>query len=251
MAVITSDEPYFSSWSAPGPPKNAQQQAAQSMMQAGIGSLSGNKYDGMASQMTTSPAGNNYYHPNFNVVSSNLTEKIKHKNNNASGMSYSISDFVNPNTGNVMSMSEASNAFAPFRESSRFVYPDGSGYEERGGNTYPIQLKGPQTWRINPGDRYDTGINKFYIDKIIRDNPEAIYDWYEWNVPLSEEEMEWQSAPIDRHNLPYGGPAIDQFIEANPGATNEDLWNFLNSLPPGLIPGDWYDFGDEDMGASI
>ena len=28
MAVITSDEPYYSSWSAPGPPKNAYEQAA-------------------------------------------------------------------------------------------------------------------------------------------------------------------------------------------------------------------------------
>jgi hypothetical protein len=132
--------------------KNPYEQAAQGMMQAGIGSLSGNKYDGLASMMTTSPAGNNYYHPNFNVVNSTTTEKLRHKNNDASGIMYSISDFVNPNTGNAMSMSQASNAFAPFRESSRFVYPDGSGYEERGGNTYPVQLKGPQTWRINPGN---------------------------------------------------------------------------------------------------
>jgi hypothetical protein len=93
--------------------------------------------------------------------------------------------------------------------------------------------------------------DKVYMDKIIRDNPEAIYDWYEWNRPMSEEEMEWFEAPIDRYSLPYGGPSIDMFIDANPSATNEDLWNFLESLPPGLDPGGWYDFGDGDMGASI
>ena len=131
---------------------NLYEQAAQSMMQAGIGSLSGNKYDGLNSMMTTSPAGNNYYQPNFNVVNSDTTNKFKYRNNDSSGMMYSISDFINPDTGNAMSMSKASNAFAPFNSSARFVYPDGSGYEERGGNTYPIQLKGPQTWRINPGN---------------------------------------------------------------------------------------------------
>tara|TARA_X000001388_G_C2219665_1_gene118749 strand:+ start:671 stop:1456 length:786 start_codon:yes stop_codon:yes gene_type:complete len=131
---------------------NPYEQAAQSMMQAGIGSLSGNKYDGLNSMMTTSPAGNNYYQPNFNVVNSDTTNKFKYRNNDSSGMMYSISDFINPDTGNAMSMSQASNAFAPFNSSARFVYPDGSGYEERGGNTYPIQLKGPQTWRINPGN---------------------------------------------------------------------------------------------------
>ena len=145
-------EDYSYSWSAPGPPKNAYEQAAQGMMQAGIGSLSGNQYDGLASMMTTSPAGNNYYQPNFNVVNSSTTEKLRHINNDSSGMSYSISDFINPDTGNAMSMSQASNAFAPFNSSARFVYPDGSGYEERGDDLYPIQLKGPQTWRINPGN---------------------------------------------------------------------------------------------------
>tara|TARA_R100000008_G_C3573515_1_gene163737 strand:- start:47 stop:964 length:918 start_codon:yes stop_codon:yes gene_type:complete len=149
MAVITSDEPYYSSWSAPGPPKNAYEQAAQGMMQAGIGSLSGNQYDGPASMMTTSPGGNNYYHPNFNTVSSNLTNYLRIKNGDVSNVQYGISDFVNPNTGNAMSLSTA---FGPNSVYARHVYPDGSGYEEQGGNTYPIQLKGPQTWRINPGN---------------------------------------------------------------------------------------------------
>ena len=152
MVVLTSDEPYSYSYSAPGKPKNANEQAAQSMMQAGIGSLSGNNFDGVASMMTTSPAGNNYYQPNFNVVNSNLTNKIRHRNDDASGMMYSLSDFVNPNTGDAMSMSQSNNLFAPFSSSSRFVYPDGSGYEERNGKEYPIQLKGPQTYRINPGN---------------------------------------------------------------------------------------------------
>jgi len=149
MAVITSDEPYNYSWSAPGPPKNANEQAAQGMMQAGIGSLSGNKYDGAASMMTTSPAGNNYYHPNFNTISSNLTNKIRMKNDDISSVMYGISDFVNPNTGNAMSLSSAYTDSLPF---ARMVYPDGSGFEERNGEEYPIQLKGPQTWRINPGN---------------------------------------------------------------------------------------------------
>ena len=92
MVVLTSDEPYSYSYSAPGKPKNANEQAAQSMMQAGIGSLSGNNFDGVASMMSTSPAGNNYYQPNFNVVNSDTTNKFKYKNDNASGMMYSLSD---------------------------------------------------------------------------------------------------------------------------------------------------------------
>jgi hypothetical protein len=164
MVVLTSDEPYNYSYSAPGKPKNANEQAAQSMMQAGVGSLSGNNFDGVASMMSTSPAGNNYYQPNFNVVNSDTTNKFKYKNDNASGMMYSLSDFVNPNTGDAMSMSQSSNAFAPFNSSARFVYPDGSGYEERNGKQYPIQLKGPQTYRINPGNNkgIQTALNNKY-----------------------------------------------------------------------------------------
>jgi len=152
MVVLTSDEPYSYSYSAPGKPKNANEQAAQSMMQAGIGSLSGNNFDGVASMMSTSPAGNKYYRPNFNVVNSNTKNKIRYRNDKGSGMSYSLSDFVNPNTGDAMSMSQSHNLFAPFSSSTRYVYPDGSGFEERDGKEYPIQLKGPQTYRINPGN---------------------------------------------------------------------------------------------------
>ena len=248
MAVITSDEPYFSSWSAPGPPKNAQQQAAQSMMQAGIGSLSGNKYDGMASQMTTSPAGNNYYLPNFTVVNSNTTQKIRERNNNASGMSYSITDFVNPNTGNIMSMSEASNAFAPFRQSFRFVNPDGSGYEERGGKYNPIQLKGPQTWRINPGN--NRGIqaalnNKYkvmpatsYIDPTADDYfLREFYNKFMGNYDIENDESNYQGVPPEIYDM-------DEALKIDEERSSREFNNFQEKFEPVIQTQSRYDYED-------
>jgi hypothetical protein len=235
MAVITSDEPYSLSWSAPGPPQNAQHQAAQSMMQAGIGSLSGNKYDGLNSMMTTSPAGNNYYQPNFNVVNSNTTQKIRDKNNNASGMMYSISDFINPDTGNAMSMSQASNAFAPFNSSARFVYPDGSGYEERGGNTYPIQLVGPQTWRINPGN--NMGITNPNLKQMAGMNENDLYHLMRNGYTL-EEAQEILSEQIGDGSFEVTELTDDQInFMGSPlntpdfgGMTKEELYNKVKEM---------------------
>ncbi len=234
MAVITSDEPYSYSYSAPGPPKNAYEQAAQGMMQAGIGSLSGNKYDGAASMMSTSPLGNNYYMPNFNVVNSDTTNKFKYRNDNASGMMYSLSDFVNPDTGNAISMSQSSNAFAPFSSSSRFVYPDGSGFEERGGNTYPVQLKGPQTWRINPGNNrgyegIQAALNKYKLmnasdDVRQMDINRAKREYNESMLPKQLQPDYYTEGPVgmDESLIPeYTNDfELDLFLE---GLTPEDL----------------------------
>ena len=227
MAVITSDEPYSLSWSAPGPPQNAQQQAAQSMMQAGIGSLSGNKYDGLASQMTTSPAGNNYYHPNFNTVSSNLTNYLRMKNGDVSNVQYGISDFVNPNTGDAMSLSTA---FGPNSAYARHVYPDGSGYEERDGNTYPIQLKGPQTWRINPGNNkgIQAALNKYKLmnasDVRQMDINRAKREYNESMLPKQLQPDYYTEGPVgmDESLIPeYTNDfELDMFLE---GLTPEDL----------------------------
>ena len=214
---------------------NPYEQAAQSMMQAGIGSLSGNKYDGLNSMMTTSPAGNNYYHPNFNVVNSDTTNKFKYRNNDSSGMMYSISDFINPNTGNAMSMSQASNAFAPFNSSARFVYPDGSGYEERGDNTYPIQLKGPQTWRINPGN--NLGIQAALNNKYKLMNASDVRQ-----MDINRAKREYNESMLPKELQPdyyTEGPAgMDESLI--PEYTNDfELDMFLESLTPedlGSVP---------------
>ena len=248
MAVITSDEPYSYSWSAPGPPKNSYEQAAQGMMQAGIGSLSGNQYDGLASMMTTSPAGNNYYLPNFNVVNSNTTQKIRERNNNASGMSYSITDFVNPNTGNIMSMSEASNAFAPFRQSFRFVNPDGSGYEERGGKYNPIQLKGPQTWRINPGN--NRGIqaalnNKYkvmpatsYIDPTADDYfLREFYNKFMGNYDIENDESNYQGVPPEIYDM-------DEALKIDEERSSREFNKFQEKFEPVIQTQSRYDYED-------
>jgi|21_taG_2_1085346.scaffolds.fasta_scaffold54067_2 hypothetical protein len=163
MVVITSDEPYNYSWSAPGPPKNANEQAAQSMMQAGIGSLGGNTYDGAASMMSTSPGGNNYYKPNFDIVDQNTTHGMRYtgdtnREEELKSMLFSNSYFTNPITGQKFGHS-MSNFQGPNREwsESRYIFPDASGIGQRWdseGNEseYPIRLKGPQTWNYDPGN---------------------------------------------------------------------------------------------------
>ena len=186
--------------------KNPYEQAAQGMMQAGIGSLSGNKYNGLASMMTTSPAGNNYYQPNFNTINSNLTNYLKMKNDDVSNVQYGISDFVNPNTGDAMSLSSAyGNDSLPF---ARMVYPDGSGYEERGGTTYPIQLKGPQTWRINPGK--NMGITNPNLKQIT--GLEEIFEMAE----LTDDQINFMGSPL---NTPDFG-----------GMTKEELYNKVKEM---------------------
>tara|TARA_R110000751_G_scaffold185079_1_gene291517 strand:+ start:103 stop:1233 length:1131 start_codon:yes stop_codon:yes gene_type:complete len=132
------------------------EQAARSMMSAGIGSLSGNKYDGLDSQMTTSTAGNNFYIPNFNVVSGRTNQYDKTRNGNSSQFTYDNYDFVNPDTNQTFSNSSTN---TPNNFSSRFIYPDGSGYGNENGKEYPIQLKGPQTYRFDPGKTDKTGRN--------------------------------------------------------------------------------------------
>ena len=230
MVVLTSDEPYSYSYSAPGKPKNANEQAAQSMMQAGIGSLSGNNFDGVASMMSTSPAGNNYYHPNFNVINSNTTHKQRIRNDNISSSMHSISDFVNPNTGNAMSLSTA---YTPNSVYARHVYPDGSGFEERDGNTYPVQLKGPQTWRINPGNNkgyegIQAALNKYKLmnasDVRQMDINRAKREYNESMLPKQLQPDYYTEGPVgmDESLIPeYTNDfELDLFLE---GLTPEDL----------------------------
>lgn len=172
--------------------------------------------------------------PNFNVVNSDTTNKFKYRNDNASGMMYSLSDFVNPDTGNAISMSQSSNAFAPFSSSSRFVYPDGSGFEERGGNTYPVQLKGPQTWRINPGNNrgyegIQAALNKYKLmnasdDVRQMDINRAKREYNESMLPKQLQPDYYTEGPVgmDESLIPeYTNDfELDLFLE---GLTPEDL----------------------------
>jgi len=242
MAVITSDEPYFSSWSAPGPPQNANEQAAQSMMQAGIGSLSGNIYDGLASQMTTSPSGNKFYRPNFNVVDQNTTHGMRYKGGTnqedilKSGY-FSNSYFTDPITGQKFGNS-ISNFQGPNREwgEARHIYPDASGYGQRWdseGNEsyYPIQLKGPQTWNYDPGKYDNMGITNPNLGEISGMNENDLYHLMRNGYTL-EEAQEILNEQIGDGSFEVTELTQDQMnMMGHPlntpdfGVSKEDLWN--------------------------
>ena len=88
-----------------------------------------------------------------------------------------------------------------------------------------------------------TDPSDFYIDKIIRDNPEEVMYNLMRQYP-SEEMQEYYDQPIDRYQLDFGGPEIDKWIEENPGSTIGDLYDYLPELRgTGTQPGDFWPGG--------
>ena len=88
-----------------------------------------------------------------------------------------------------------------------------------------------------------TDPSDFYMDKIIRDNPEEVYYNLMRQYP-SEEMQEYYDQPIDRYQLGFGGPEIDKWIEENPGSTIGDLYDYLPELRgTGAQPGDFWPGG--------
>ena len=85
----------------------------------------------------------------------------------------------------------------------------------------------------------------FYMDKIIRDNPEEVlYNLMRQNP--TPEMQEYYDQPIDRYQLDFGGPEIDKWIEENPGSTMGDLLDILPELgKTGPQPGDFWPGGAE------
>jgi len=213
------------------------EQAARSMMSAGIGSLSGNKYDGLDSQMTTSTAGNNFYIPNFNVVSGRTNQYDKTRNGNSSQFTYDNYDFVNPDTNQTFSNSSTN---TPNNFSSRFIYPDGSGYGNENGKEYPIQLKGPQTYRFDPGKIDKTGRN--YKGITNRNLGGAkVMNATNYLGPPGEEQMPqdgYYPDKILRDTFPNSYSGLG--LQPDPDALQDmQLNDYLNSLTP------------EDLGGGI
>ena len=88
-----------------------------------------------------------------------------------------------------------------------------------------------------------TDPSDFYMDKIIRDNPEEVMYNLMRQYP-SEEMQEYYDQPIDRYQLGFGGPEIDKWIEENPGSTIGDLYDYLPELRvTGSQPGDFWPGG--------
>ena len=88
-----------------------------------------------------------------------------------------------------------------------------------------------------------TDPSDFYIDKIIRDNPEEVMYNLMRQYP-SEEMQEYYDQPIDRYQLGFGGPEIDKWIDENPGSTIGDLYDYLPELRgTGAQPGDFWPGG--------
>ena len=88
-----------------------------------------------------------------------------------------------------------------------------------------------------------TDPSDFYMDKIIRDNPEEVMYNLMRQYP-SEEMQEYYDQPIDRYQLDFGGPEIDKWIEENPGSTIGDLYDYLPELRgTGTQPGDFWPGG--------
>jgi len=85
----------------------------------------------------------------------------------------------------------------------------------------------------------------FYMDKIIRDNPEEVlYNLMRQNP--TPEMQEYYDKPIDRYQLDFGGPEIDRWISENPGSTMGDLLDILPELgKTGPQPGDFWPGGAE------
>ena len=83
----------------------------------------------------------------------------------------------------------------------------------------------------------------FYMDKIIRDNPEHVYYNLMRQYPTPELQ-EYYDQPIDRYQLDFGGPEIDKWISENPGSTIGDLYDYLPELGrSGPQPGDFWPEG--------
>ena len=90
-----------------------------------------------------------------------------------------------------------------------------------------------------------TDPSDFYMDKIIRDNPEEVMYNLMRQYP-SEEMQEYYDQPIDRYQLDFGGPEIDKWIGENPGSTIGDLYDYLPELRgTGSQPGDFWPGGAE------
>ena len=88
-----------------------------------------------------------------------------------------------------------------------------------------------------------TDPSDFYMDKIIRDNPEEVMYNLMRQYP-SEEMQEYYDQPIDRYQLGFGGPEIDKWIEENPNSTIGDLYDYLPELRgTGPQPGDFWPGG--------
>ena len=88
-----------------------------------------------------------------------------------------------------------------------------------------------------------TDPSDFYMDKIIRDNPEEVMYNLMRQYP-SEEMQEYYDQPIDRYQLGFGGPEIDKWIDENPGSTIGDLYDYLPELRgTGAQPGDFWPGG--------
>ena len=88
-----------------------------------------------------------------------------------------------------------------------------------------------------------TDPSDFYMDKIIRDNPEEVMYNLMRQYP-SEEMQEYYDQPIDRYQLGFGGPEIDKWMEENPGSTIGDLYDYLPELRgTGTQPGDFWPGG--------
>ena len=90
-----------------------------------------------------------------------------------------------------------------------------------------------------------TDPSDFYMDKIIRDNPEEVMYNLMRQYP-SEEMQEYYDQPVDRYQLDFGGPEIDKWIGENPGSTIGDLYDYLPELRgTGSQPGDFWPGGAE------
>jgi len=104
---------------------------------------------------TRSPAGNQYDQRDFSTVDSSMTQGIRQRQVNGGPidlktMGFENTYFTNPRTGQRFGSSVVEGPGGSLE--SRNIYPDASGYGERNGNIYPIQLKGPQTWNYDPGN---------------------------------------------------------------------------------------------------
>ena len=137
-----------------------------------------------------------------------------------------------------MSLSSAyGNDSLPF---ARMVYPDGSGYEERGGTTYPIQLKGPQTWRINPGK--NMGITNPNLGKAKLMN--AVSGPFKGGYPLPG--MDWLEKKLFGDPQDKQGPPIGEDGKLLPGwELHQDGWNYF---PPNEGEEQYEDVGNQKEG---
>ena len=90
----------------------------------------------------------------------------------------------------------------------------------------------------------------------LRKGIETLKDKFRWG--LSEEEKQYLDTPLrEPGGIGFGGEIVDKFRTNNPEATIQDLYNYLEeqgrSFQPGdmLDPGDWYNWGENEMEYSI